>query len=82
MGHERKYGEITTERGYIPPEEPVFLLRAQDICAVPAMQKYLDECIDQGSPEYHINGVGEAIQRFLDWETSHGAKVPTSSAQG
>lgn len=40
MGAEAKYGRITTERKAIPEDEPVFLLRAQDALASPAVRVY------------------------------------------
>ncbi len=33
MGFDGKYGKIRTEKGSIPEDEPIFLLRAQDIFA-------------------------------------------------
>lgn len=40
MAKERKYGKVTTERGKIPEDEPVFLFRAQDEYASAVLRFY------------------------------------------
>ncbi|MGA2412675.1 MAG: hypothetical protein ABSG46_20120 [Candidatus Binataceae bacterium] len=79
MANENKYGRITTEKGSIPEDEPVFLLRAQDVCAVPTMEAYVNECEMRGSPQSHLDGIDEAIARFEAWQRDHSVHTPTSS---
>jgi len=40
MGQENKYGQVTVERGTIPPQEPLFILRGQDKLAPIAVRYY------------------------------------------
>lgn len=40
MAREAKYGQVTVEHGNIPPNEPVFLMRAQDKLAVETVLHY------------------------------------------
>jgi hypothetical protein len=76
MAQENKYGKITTERGSIPEDEPVFLLRAQDVAALPTLGDYLENCRAAGASQAHMDGISSAIHRFHDWQESHTAKVP------
>lgn len=83
MAQENKYGKITVEHGSIPEDEPVFLLRAQDVAAIGAIQEYLDLCVQAGSPPQHIEGIDAAIARFANWRSEHGSKIPgTSRTEG
>ena len=40
MAIDKKCGEITTEKKKIPPNEPVFLIRGQDILSGPIVRDY------------------------------------------
>ena len=40
MGYDKKYGKIITENGSIPQDEPVFLLRAQDVFSAFVVRMY------------------------------------------
>jgi len=75
MAVEGKYGQITTERGSIPADEPVFLLRAQDITSVDTIEAYLSFCERAGSPLEHREAVMEAAGRFLAWQADNRDKV-------
>lgn len=66
-----KYGRITTERGHIPEDEPVFLLRAHDPQALPVLEEYKQRCTDYGSPEEHVLGVDAQIARFANFMAEH-----------
>lgn len=82
MALEGKYGNVSVELGSIPDDEPVFLLRAQDMLAVPAIREYLDLCTRAGCVEEHLDGIGVAIGRFARWQVVHPdkAKLPGSPA--
>lgn len=79
MGYDLKYGRVTTERGSIPDDEPVFLLRAQDSFAVEAIIHYLGRCA--GYPDVsdrHVVGVRRVLDVFRTWRSAGKArtKVP------
>jgi hypothetical protein len=50
MGHDGKYGLVTTEHGNIPDDEPVIVIRARDKNACPAISAYHDLCERNGQP--------------------------------
>ena len=77
MAAEGKYGRITTERGDIPDDEPVFLIRAQDRVAVALLDRYAMLAEAAGSPPRHLTGTREAIERFVAWQSEHPDRVKT-----
>jgi hypothetical protein len=75
MAREIKYGQVTAEHGTIPDDELVFLLRAQDIAAVPTLKDYLAHCEDYGSPEGHLVAVEDVIREFERWQAHNAVKA-------
>lgn len=65
---ENKYGKITTEKGDIPEDEPVFLLRAQDVLAQEAIYYYYTLCVASGADPDHCEAVLAARSAFTSWE--------------
>lgn len=43
-----KYGRVTTENKQFPPEEPVFILRAQDVFAADTLGFYAEQLRKNG----------------------------------
>jgi hypothetical protein len=78
MGESVKYGTIITERGNIPPDEPVFLLRAQDVTSPKALRLYRELCEKAGSPQEHLDQIDDTGGAFLQWHADHPdtVKVP------
>lgn len=75
MGVDLKYGQVTTEKGDIPADEPVFLLRAKDANAEATIAFY--RSLSQGdSPPAHIVGVDAASRSFESWRLTNGVKTP------
>lgn len=78
MKHVRAdYNErIQDSAGLIPDDEPVFLVRGQDLAALATIDAWIDEARRVGAePEmiesgFHHRDVVEA------WQAAHGAKVP------
>lgn len=66
MAREQKYGEVTTEKGNIPADEPVFLLRAQDKLAVAAIHGYANLRAAAGDIT-GANAVRDAAAHFESW---------------
>lgn len=75
MGTEGKYGKITTERGSIPDDEPVFLFRAQDRLLPAVLSYYRDLCVAEGSPDEHADGIQLAQAQVAAWQAMHADRV-------
>jgi hypothetical protein len=84
MGRDRKYGDVSTTEGFIPSDEPVFMLRARDICSVETIAYYLAQCVEAGSPRQHLDLVLDAVDEFRSWQEAHedDLKVPDSVRHG
>lgn len=75
MGYDQKYGQVTTERGSIPVDEPVIVFRAQDTMAPGAVYAYLTLCKQGGASEVHIDGVRAVYEALIQWQNSHPGQV-------
>jgi hypothetical protein len=67
MAMDLKYGKVTFEKGAIGEDEPVFVLRAQDACAIHTMEWYRDLAKKAGCPDGHIYNTEEAVRAFDAW---------------
>ncbi len=73
---------IQDNANLIPKDEPVFLLRAQDTCALMTLQSYLETVEGSREPDPSIVlGVRRQINRFLTWRKEHGSKMPDMKAE-
>ncbi len=61
-----KYGRITTELKDIPEDEPVFLLRGQDVLAVENVLYYADAREAVGHDEAALE-IRELAARMANW---------------
>lgn len=66
MAIDSKYGEI--EITGIPADEPVFILRAQDILTPDMVLRYGEGCRAAGSPDTHVDAVLNARQALMQWQ--------------
>jgi len=59
-------------------EEPVFVLRGQDLCAIKAMKAYLIECADRGCSLEFLLDLRECITDFEAYQKEEGVllKLP------
>lgn len=75
MGFNRKdYNDgILVEETLIPPDEPVFLLRAQDIVAVAALKTYRLVAGVSGVSDDMLRTIDQQVRNFEAWPTK---KVP------
>lgn len=55
----------------IPDDEPIFILRARDWNALDAIMAYADICKNDECNEYHMEGLKEAIGRFIKFKLDH-----------
>ena len=62
--------------GLIPDEEPVFLLRGQDIIAPMLVEQWAREAQKRGASQAIVDAALDQVQAMLGWQRDHGAKVP------
>lgn len=84
MGYDTKYGYISTSKGSIPEDEPVFMIRARDTTSIDVIANYIALCIKAGSPKRHLDLVLNALEEFQKWQNEHRPelKVPASKRHG
>jgi hypothetical protein len=81
MKHARRdYDRFQDPEGKIPEDEPVFLIRGQDVVA-PAVLRYYAECaMDVGADKELVDAVEKHADLMDEWQRSIGAggnaKVP------
>lgn len=63
-----KYGEVTTEYGDIPDDEPVFVLRAQDVLAHETLLHYHEQSGRAGCKADFRDDVLQALVNFERWQ--------------
>ena len=80
MAIDIKYGQVTTEKGDIPDDEPVIVFRARDILLPTVLASYYNLCSEAGSPPHHLNGILEAREAVVEWQKTHDTKVPDSNS--
>lgn len=78
MAIDGKYGRVTTERGTIGEDEPVFVFRAQDRLLPNVLGFYYDICNSEGSPPHHLDGIARREQEIREWQSENTTKLPTS----
>ena len=77
MKHARKdYDRIQDPAGIIPEDEPVFLLRAQDIVAPQVVEAWAIAAHAAGANEDIVQHAYEHAQFMRKWQAEHGSKVP------
>lgn len=72
---ESKYGEITASDKDFHPGEPLFILRATDPLAVPAIIDYGKRCQRSGASEDHTDAVFERAMEVGAWQRANPEKV-------
>lgn len=77
MRHARSdYDRIQDPAGLIPENEPVFLLRAQDVFAPQTLEEYADALRRNGAPPELVDAAREHAAEMRRWQQEHGSKVP------
>lgn len=71
------YTERIQDRdGLIPDDEPVLLIRGQDVLAVPMIDEYLDRYAELAGTDASLIDVLEAHRERVEaWQRSHTPKV-------
>ena len=75
MGHDLKYGQVTTEHGDIPDDEPVIVFRARDVNTLAVLSHYLKVCDQGGSPPRHLRLIAQTLFHFASWQEANQDKV-------
>jgi len=83
MGYDAKYGKVTTEHGEIPDDEPVVILRGQDLAVPRTLNYYRGVARELGSPDEHLSLVTDQVGYIKGWQRYHPdrVKVPDTRAQ-
>lgn len=64
----------------IPDDEPVFLIRGQDLAAIPAAEAWCEAAAALGADERIIDCVRRHIEVVREWQATHPTKVPDAPA--
>lgn len=76
MKHARKdYDRIQDPAGLIPEDEPVFLLRGQDVSAPLALAAYAVQASADGASDELVLKVVKHAGRMKKWQREHAVKV-------
>lgn len=77
MKHARPdYAPIQDPRGLIPEDEPVFLLRAQDICAPELVELWADRAEKRGALQNIVYAARRQAGEMIRWQREHKVKIP------
>lgn len=80
MAIDNKYGKVELEHGTIGEDEPVVVFRATDKVLPLLLEVYHDLCQSFGSPQRHLDLIGETYEKIKTWQDENDTKVPNSEA--
>jgi len=69
-------GRIVDLEKKIPEDEPVFVLRGQDMCAPKVVEFWADEAEGLGAKPNIVKAAREHAKRMRVWLDTHRSKVP------
>lgn len=73
MAKDLKFGDIDVPG--IPEDEPVFIIRAQDIASIDAILGYATEAEDHGAAPELLSGVMNVVSKFEQWRSANPERV-------
>ncbi len=77
MKHARPdYDRFQDPLGIIPEDEPVFLIRGQDLAAVPVLRYYLMTAIKVGCKQDMVDAIYSHIKLMEEWQRTRARKTP------
>lgn len=77
MIHAREdYNRIQDPSGKIPEDEPVFLIRGQDLAAFAAINSWIAAAEILGVDAAMVDRVKAHVVLIRQWQIEHGSKVP------
>lgn len=81
MGYDLKYGQVTTEHGDIPADEPVIVFRARDRHLPAVLAYYHMLCMLHASPMRHLRLIAETTRGVQGWQDDNHDKVRTPDSE-
>lgn len=66
-----KYIVMRSDGKPIPEDEPVFVIRAQDMLAVPAIRAYATMAEDACIPWSFIDDINQHLHRVKEWQNNN-----------
>jgi hypothetical protein len=81
MGFDRKYGQVTTEHGDIPPDEPVIVFRARDKMLPKLLAYYRLFCWKAGSPNRHLDLIDGSLEQVEQWQKDNPDKIKVPDSE-
>lgn len=77
MKHAREdYNRIQDPEGKIPENEPVFLIRGQDLAAIPTLRYYMMAAVKVGAKQDVVDTVFDHIKLMEEWQREVARKTP------
>lgn len=77
MRHAREdYNRIQDPENKIPEDEPVFLIRGQDIVGPMVVQVWARLAKNAGATPDIIEAAQRQSQAMQEWQEAHGSKIP------
>ena len=67
---------IQDSENIIPADEPVFLIRARDVCALDVVRYWITVAKINGAKENIIAAAKGQLARMRNWQEKHGMKIP------
>lgn len=80
MAKDNKYGEVTVQDDSLMnplngTDEPVFVVRARDTCALGTLEAYAEEASARGASEEFVESLTSVHDRFSAWQEEHRDEV-------
>jgi hypothetical protein len=74
-------GEIVKKSNgeILPPDEPIFLLRARDRLALQLLHVYRELSVQDGCNDYHMEGLEKTICYFTDFKKNYPERMKQPS---
>lgn len=67
---------IQDSANLIPGEEPVFLIRAQDVTAPWIVRMWISEARRHGAKKNILEAAEAQIERMVEWQRKYGMRIP------
>lgn len=73
------YNRIQDPEGRIPDNEPVFLIRGQDVVAPDVVEFWATKAHEAGVDSRMVEAARKHASRMRRWQAEHGSKIPDLS---
>lgn len=65
---QKYHGKVFKKDGTPIPEDEWIVFRAKDLCFIPALDTYIDECAARGCTDKHLKGLVELRKKVLEFQ--------------